>query len=225
MLIAISHGVGCNAGMRLGVIVTLVALAGLLAGEWCERRGWIWLAKPVASLGFIVMAVSLGPASGYGQLMLGGMVACALGDVLLIPRDSERSFKAGIGAFAVGHICYVMAFTRWPLRVPVLIASGAGLAVLGYVVLRYLKPHIPTGLVAAVSGYVAIIVVMAACALSVTAAGGDMRIALGAVLFFLSDLSVARDAFVQRAFINRAWGLPLYYAAQLILASTVASAV
>ena len=46
-------------------------------------------------------------------------------------------------------------------------------------------------------------------------------VALGALLFFASDLSVARDVFVHRTFVNRLWGLPLYYAAQLCLAATV----
>jgi len=32
----------------------------------------------------------------------------------------------------------------------------------------------------------------------------------------VSDLSVARDRFVSRSFSNRAWGLPLYYAAQIV---------
>jgi hypothetical protein len=50
---------------------------------------------------------------------------------------------------------------------------------------------------------------------------GIWTIALGASLFAISDLSVARDRFVARAFVNRLWGLPLYFAAQLILASTV----
>jgi hypothetical protein len=36
--------------------------------------------------------------------------------------------------------------------------------------------------------------------------------------FYLSDLAVARDRFVARAFVNRLWGLPLYYAAQILFA-------
>jgi hypothetical protein len=31
---------------------------------------------------------------------------------------------------------------------------------------------------------------------------------------------VARDRFVRHQFLNRAWGLPLYYAAQVLLALT-----
>ena len=44
----------------------------------------------------------------------------------------------------------------------------------------------------------------------------------GAVLFFLSDLGVARDRFVSPGVWNRAVGLPLYYGAQLLLAASVA---
>jgi hypothetical protein len=39
----------------------------------------------------------------------------------------------------------------------------------------------------------------------------------------LSDLSVARDRFVAPGFVNRAWGLPTYFAAQLLLAASVAA--
>jgi len=45
--------------------------------------------------------------------------------------------------------------------------------------------------------------------------------AAGAVLFAVSDLAVARERFVRAAFTNQLWGLPLYYAAQVVIASTV----
>ena len=40
----------------------------------------------------------------------------------------------------------------------------------------------------------------------------------GAVLFFVSDLAVARDRFIARTFANKAWGLPLYFSGQLLIA-------
>ena len=40
-----------------------------------------------------------------------------------------------------------------------------------------------------------------------------------ALAFYASDLAVARDQFVKREFRNRAWGMPLYFYAQMILAS------
>ncbi len=42
---------------------------------------------------------------------------------------------------------------------------------------------------------------------------------VGALAFYASDLAVARDQFVKREFPNRAWGMPLYFYAQMILAS------
>jgi YhhN family len=44
---------------------------------------------------------------------------------------------------------------------------------------------------------------------------------IGAISFYLSDLFVARDRFVQTAFLNRLPGLPTYYAGQFLLAFSV----
>jgi hypothetical protein len=46
-------------------------------------------------------------------------------------------------------------------------------------------------------------------------------ILLGAGLFYVSDLAVARDRFIAPGFANAAWGLPLYYGGQLVLALTL----
>jgi hypothetical protein len=44
---------------------------------------------------------------------------------------------------------------------------------------------------------------------------------IGAVAFYVSDLAVARQRFVRQQVLNRLWGLPLYYGAQLLLASSI----
>jgi len=49
---------------------------------------------------------------------------------------------------------------------------------------------------------------------------GMPAIFVGAFAFYLSDLAVARQRFVAKSFWNKAWGLPLYFGAQLILAWT-----
>ena len=43
----------------------------------------------------------------------------------------------------------------------------------------------------------------------------------GALLFYLSDLFVARNRFMEKSFINRLMGLPLYYTAQFLLAFSI----
>ena len=48
-------------------------------------------------------------------------------------------------------------------------------------------------------------------------------IPVGAVMFTASDIAVVRDRFISKDFINRAWGLPLYYAAQLLIAWSIAA--
>jgi uncharacterized membrane protein YhhN len=63
---------------------------------------------------------------------------------------------------------------------------------------------------------------MSTLACGVTAAGGPWAVAAGALAFTASDVSVARDRFVRPQFLNRAWGLPLYYVAQLLIARTPA---
>jgi len=70
--------------------------------------------------------------------------------------------------------------------------------------------------------YVAVISVMVWGAAAAVLAGGAARpLLIGALLFYFSDLAVARDRFVQKAFINRALGLPAYYLGQLLLAASV----
>ena len=46
-------------------------------------------------------------------------------------------------------------------------------------------------------------------------------VAVGAALFYCSDLTVARDRFVEETFLNRVIGLPLYYAGQVFIALSV----
>jgi len=49
----------------------------------------------------------------------------------------------------------------------------------------------------------------------------SMPIVAGVLLFALSDVFVARDRFVKAEAINAKLGLPIYFAAQLLLASSV----
>jgi uncharacterized membrane protein YhhN len=86
------------------------------------------------------------------------------------------------------------------------------------VTIRWLQPHLPRDMQIPVRVYMLVIALMVAAAVGTSAATGDFRIAIGAVAFAASDLSVARDRFVRASFTNLLWGLPLYYAAQLTLA-------
>ena len=78
-------------------------------------------------------------------------------------------------------------------------------------------PHVSPALVAPVYAYVAVIGLMVIAAFGARGAGASTLLAAGAVMFFVSDLSVAMQRIVETDFPTYVWGLPLYYAAQLCL--------
>jgi uncharacterized membrane protein YhhN len=204
-------------------ILCAVAVAGLLVAEYRRSRAGLWLAKPIASLAFIWAGLAAGALdSGYGQLVLLGLVLCLVGDVLLIPLERPAVFRAGVFAFLAGHVAYSAAFLTRPLDPLGLVAGTVLLAVVVGAVLRWVGPTLPAGMVWPVRVYMVVIGEMSALACGVTAAGGPWAVAVGALAFTASDVSVARDRFVRHEFVNRAWGLPLYYAAQLAIATTPA---
>ena len=203
------------------VLLTSVAVAVLLASEYRGVRPGVWLAKPLASFGFVGLAVASGAlGTAYGLWVLAALWLCLLGDVLLIPRGRPRLFRLGALSFLLGHLAFVGAFVVRGLD-PRVLALAAALALVPMILaLRWLRPYVPEGMKATVYAYVLVISVMVVFAAGATSSG-EARILLGALLFYVSDLAVARDRFVVRSLWNGAWGLPLYYAAQLLLASTV----
>jgi len=197
------------------IAVCGVAVAALLLAERRDSGRGIWIAKPVASLSFIWMALASGATqSGYGRWILVALILCLAGDLLLIPRNRPAVFRAGVLAFLLGHLAYAAGFITQPLAWHGLAIGAALLALVIFVVLRWLGPSLPADMVWPVRAYLFVIAVMSVLACGVTAAG--------ALAFTASDVSVARDRFLRHEFANRAWGLPLYYAAQLLLASTPA---
>lgn len=204
-------------------VVCAVAVAGLLAAERTGARAALWLTKSVASLAFVWVALAAGALqSVYGRWVLVGLALCLLGDLLLIPRERKAAFRAGVFAFLAGHLAFSVAFLTRPIDALGLAVAAVVLALVLAAVLRWLSPSVTADMVLPVRAYLVVIGVMAALACGVTAAGGPWAVAAGALAFTASDVSVARDRFVRHEFLNRAWGLPLYYLAQLLIASSPA---
>ncbi|MEE4161959.1 MAG: lysoplasmalogenase [Woeseiaceae bacterium] len=199
-----------------GALLAITVAALLWAERKCSRLG-IWLAKPLASTLFVITAILAGAlASPYGRIMLVGLVLSWLGDVLLIPRR-QRFFVAGLASFLLAHVAYSAAFFLEPLAVLPLSLGAIAMAVFAVIIVRWLWPHLPRNLRAAVAAYVAAISLMVVLAAGTTAAHG-FGLLIGALMFAVSDVFVARDRFVSASVTNRFWGLPLYYSAQLVFA-------
>jgi len=203
----------------LPVLACAALVAGCLVATRQQSALGVWLTKPLASAAFVWGALAWGAlASPFGRWIAFGLGACALGDILLIPRSSPHVLRAGMLAFGLGHALFAVGFLSNGVSHAAL--ALAALAVLAFVigVWRWLGPHLAGDDRLAVGLYVGVIAAMLACALAALAHGVPWPAAAGAVLFALSDLAVAQDRFVAPSFASTLWGLPAYYAAQLLLA-------
>mgnify|MGYP001218952580 FL=1 len=203
--------------------ISLPLLAGLLYFEKKESVRGILCTKPLLSSLFIVMAVTQAHGNmNYFYIILAGLVFCFIGDVCLILFFNEKIFEAGLAAFLIGHIIYSAAFFRKPDSMMILIAFAFLLIIAAAVIFLKLKPHLE-GMIKPVIAYIVIISVMAFTAFSLRESGTQSVLAgnivfAAALIFYLSDIFVARHRFVRKKFINRATGLPMYYAAQFMIA-------
>jgi uncharacterized membrane protein YhhN len=205
------------------ILLTLAALAALLVAEYVGSRKGVWIAKPAASTGFLAVAVAAGALdSSYGLLVLLGLVLSWWGDVFLIPVERPRIFQAGIASFLLGHAAYVVAFASLGLQPVAAIVTALLMVASVMKILRWLRPHLPPEMRMPVYAYFVVITCMVICAAGAVANAATPMILLGALMFYVSDLAVARDRFVATGFGNRVWGLPLYYGGQLVLASSIA---
>jgi uncharacterized membrane protein YhhN len=144
--------------------------------------------------------------------VLAGLCLSLAGDALLLSAR-RPAFLAGLVAFLLAHLAYAVAFAgRSAPPAWLLLPLAAALAL----VLRWLWPRLGS-MKGPVMAYCLVISAMLFLALGVD----RPEVRIGAVLFYLSDLTVARDRFVAEERVNRVVGLPLYYAAQLLLALSI----
>ena len=208
-----------------GLCAVFVAL--LLAAEVRSCAKLRIFAKVLASACFVALAIVLmgfgGQSSAYQKWIILGIILGAGGDVALL-SSAPRSFLLGLVSFLLGHLSYVAACAtlvpigQWGSAfalAPIL----AALPVLGYLWPHLGKMRIP------VLFYVSAIVVMVIGAVAVYRGhGGEfgdgqrLLLLVGAVLFFVSDVAVAKSRFVSSNIWDRMWGLPAYYSGQVLIA-------
>lgn len=209
-------------------LFTRVAYIGRPFGKLCT--------KTLASVGFLLVgilcacATPLGPGrTSYTVFMLIGLILGLVGDVSLayqevFPRQKERYFLVGLGAFLMGHLFYIAAFAFLP-------QSGALwllVAVLLFLALlcaqRFFRVDLGT-MRLPVYAYTAVISIMAGLA-SGTAVGGQnlqgWLVCIAAWLFVFSDAVLALLYFGRpRGRWLTAANLASYYLAQLLLALSI----
>lgn len=207
------------------VVLALILLFLLLYFEKVEKDDLKLFTKTCLSLLFIVAALVQSPSMPlYFYLIVLGLFFSLGGDVFLALRQ-ERMFLGGIISFLIGHLFYIFAFFQLAKLGGWTWVGALAVAFLSGVIYYRLKDYLGE-LKKAVIVYILVISLMLIGAWNVLGEGGlneqgRMLVFAGAFLFYLSDILVARDRFMKKAFINRLVGLPLYYVGQFMLAFSV----
>ena len=212
--------------------------------SYAPRLAWLNpVFKPVASAGFLIAGFGHPAAfeSAQNVAILVALTLGALGDVLLIPgrrpppaaADDAAppppgvaffhalggTFRLGVLSFLASHLGYIVAFALAGLDPFATGIAAVPVAVIAVAVWRYLARHVPPHLKGSVGAYVAVISAMVAASFGAGAAapaGCAWLPPAAALIFYASDLTVARQRFVVRRVWHRHVGLPLYYLAQLL---------
>ena len=111
---------------------------------------------------------------------------------------------------------FAAAFATRLLTAPRLAVGGLLMTIVAALVLPWLWPHLSRFYKIAVTTYVAALGVMVTLAIGASVST-TIALPIGALAFAASDISVARDRFIKPGFVNKMWGLPLYYVAQLLI--------
>lgn len=192
-----------------------MALVYFLRVEWPLLAAG---AKIIASTGFLATAISVGGLNHrFGQAIFAGLLLSFLGDLFLI-GTSERAFLFGLGSFLLAHIAYIVAFVTYGYDRKWVIAAAIPITAVTVITAIWLAPSIPADLLIPVRVYSVVIGLMVIAAFGSRGAGASGLVVAGALMFFVSDLSVAATRLVHVSFPTIIWGLPLYYAGQLCLA-------
>jgi uncharacterized membrane protein YhhN len=204
------------------LLVAFVLLGAVLYFEKTGNGAGLVPTKGCLSLLFILAAlVQKDPLSPYSTFVVGGLIFCLGGDVLLaLPQ--KKAFVLGLICFLIGHFFYAIGFfttagfSGWT-AVSLVLASA-----ISALVYRWLGSHLGK-MKGPVIGYMVVITVMVCGASSVLGAPdfnltGKAMVFSGAVAFYFSDVFVARDRFIKEDFANRLVGLPMYYAGQFLIA-------
>jgi alkenylglycerophosphocholine/alkenylglycerophosphoethanolamine hydrolase len=178
----------------VAVIGVLVSGALAIIGVEARVRVLTLAFKPLATL--LLFAVMGWPHGFYAWCIAIGFVFSLAGDVALL-SPSNRAFIIGLAAFLLGHVAYVVAFISvdiapgWRLYGAIVIVGTATVSVLRMILPGAAGMKVPVLIYATV---ITAMVVTAWCTI-----GGPLPratyAAVGATLFYLSDMSLSLDRF------------------------------
>jgi uncharacterized membrane protein YhhN len=201
--------------------VLLVIACAVAVVDWIAVGfGWRWLeyvCKPGTMVFLIAAALTLDPVDGATRAwFVVALVFSMFGDVFLMLPKSDTWFVPGLASFLVGHVAYSIGFVASGVN-----ALGLALGIVAVTIaVATVAPRVVAGARATdprlggpVLGYVFVISAMVACAV-----GSMIPAAIaGAVLFYLSDLTIGWSRFVKDFPASRLVVMTTYHTAQILL--------
>ena len=202
-------------------MIPLLGLALVVAvlDWWAVRNDALAIeagAKPLVMVVLVAAVMASGPSTA-GVLIALGLCCSLFGDILLLP--SLDRFIFGLGAFFVGHVCFVAGFvagTESFSTVGLVIGLLVGIAVtmtIGQRIRTGARSHDPR-LHVPVAAYIGVLALM----LVAGQATGSAIAALGAVPFAGSDAVLGWNRFVHPIRDGRFWTHVPYHLGQGLIA-------
>ncbi|MEU0986867.1 lysoplasmalogenase [Streptomyces sp. NPDC005953] len=188
--------------------VLLVAFAAALVGDLASLLADAELGHRIAKPLLMPLLAALVIVHRGPRLLVAALICGWGGDVFLL-GDSDLAFLAGMGSFALGHLCYLTLFGR--ARTPRGSVLVYGVALVGAV--AALWPGLPAELRVPVAGYSLLLTAMAWRSTALGFAAG-----VGGALFLISDLIIATGvADWPQPPASDFWIMLLYAVGQLLL--------
>lgn len=184
--------------MNAAAFLLLSLTAVFAVSDWIvvsrNNRVAEYALKPLVMLLLIAVALTLDPSSDVARVMLVlGLVFSLVGDIcLMLPTDL---FLAGLGAFFLAHILYVVGLLSLGISLGGFVFGCALMAVLAVLVGRRIvqgAARTDRALVVPVTAYMGIISIMVASAIGT----GRFFGILGALLFGVSDSVLGWTRFI-----------------------------
>lgn len=216
--------------MNILLVATFVfaVLEGVaLQKNWSKLE---WLAKPAVMLCLFVWLFTTVGLSGATLWFGLGILLSLLGDILLM-ISLDRFFLYGLITFLLAHVFYVIGFnipipgiSAWSVILAILIGWGGA-----RVIRRILTSVAASGNVRMSLPIIVYSVVISLMLLSAMIklndlswnAGASLLVALGAFLFYISDVILAWNKFVSPIQHGRIYNIAVYHLGQITLIAGV----
>ena len=205
--------------------ILLLTVFLLVYAEIAKKKKYVYILKPISTL-LVIVALLLSfceptQKTSYSFLILMGLLFSFGGDIALMFQQKRRYFALGLVLFLLAHIVYTIVFSLFDRFSTYDIISGIILLAVAFAIYTLIKSNLGT-LRISVMVYIIVISVMVNRAISTFDSSildflQAVMIALGALLFYISDIILAADRYWKSWKYNRI-SLAFYYIGQFLIA-------